>query len=61
MSSKRITTTELYKSIIEIQTEMRLIGQNQGLSKTHFTRLVYLILASVFGDIIIHFILWSLK
>jgi len=61
MSEKEITTKEVYKSLIELQTEVRLIGKNQVLSKVYFTRLVILIIASVFGDIIINFILWSVK
>lgn len=57
----KITTKEVYASLIELQTEVRLIGKNQGLSKKYFTRLVAIIIGAVFLDIVIHFILWSMK
>lgn len=59
--NKKITLKELYTELIVIQTEIKMIKQNQIFSKKYYTRLLLIILSTIMADILIHFILFNLS
>lgn len=56
-----ITLKELYERLIVLETKVDLGNQSNVQSRKHFTKMVYLIIASVLLDIVIHYVLFTMK